>query len=117
MSAHSTYAATSLPILLTEYFRPSFFYKKTYFCDEVTSVESLPTHDRSSLRLFPRPVQVLAVFIPPSPAILFLYRRPSIVIISLHRRTAHEEEASLKRMDLAEERVGLHERARHVNRW
>ncbi len=27
----------------------------------------------------------------------------------------HEEEASLKRMDLAEERVGLHERARHVN--
>src|SRR5436305_11154385 len=32
-----------------------FFYKKTYFCDEVTSVESLPTHDRSSLPPFPAP--------------------------------------------------------------
>jgi hypothetical protein len=36
--------------------------------------------------------------------------------MSLPRQTVHEEEASLTRMDLAEARVGLHERAQHMNR-
>ena len=55
------------------------------------------------------------VFLPPASAILFLYRRPGIGSISLHRETVHKQEAregareaSLERMDVAEERVGLY---------
>jgi len=55
------------------------------------------------------------VFIPSSSATLFLYLRPSISSIFLHRETVQEQEAregardtSLKHMDLAEERVGLY---------
>jgi hypothetical protein len=62
------------------------------------------------------------VFILPSSAILFLYQQPSIAVMSLHRQTLHKEyaregvrEVSLKRIDLAEELVVLHERAQYVN--
>jgi hypothetical protein len=69
-------------------------------------------------RLFPPLVQVRPAFIPSSSATLFLYRRPGIGSISLQRETVHEQEAregareaSLQRMDLAEERVGFYEDA------
>ena len=55
------------------------------------------------------------MFTPSSSATLFLYRRPGIDSISLQRETVHEHEtregareASLERMDIAEERVGLY---------
>jgi hypothetical protein len=55
------------------------------------------------------------VFTPSSSATLFLYRRPGIDSISLQRETVHEQEtregareASLERMVIAEERVGLY---------
>jgi hypothetical protein len=63
------------------------------------------------------------VFIPSSSATLFLYRRPGIGGMFLHRVTVHEQEAregtqeaSLERIDVAEERVGLYERTRLMNR-
>ena len=55
------------------------------------------------------------MFIPSSSARLFLYRLPGMGSISLQRETVHEQEAregardaSLQRMDLAEERVRLY---------
>jgi hypothetical protein len=48
------------------------------------------------------------VFLPPSCATLLLYRRPGIGSLSLQRETVHEQEASLERIDVAEERVGLY---------
>jgi hypothetical protein len=69
------------------------------------------------------------VFIPPSSATLFLYQwsslaRGNLAVMCLHRQRLHEEqaregarEANPKRMDLAEEMVGLHEHAHHVNTY
>jgi hypothetical protein len=64
---------------------------------------------------FPSSVQVPPVFIPSSSATLFLYRRPGIGSMSLQRETVHGQEAregapeaSLQRMDVAEERVELY---------
>ena len=56
------------------------------------------------------------MFLPPSSATLSLYLCPSIGGMFLQRETVHEEEASLERMDVAEERVGLYERTRLMNR-
>ena len=65
-------------------------------------------------RLFPSPVQMRPMFLPPSSTILFLYRRPSIAVQSLCRQTVYEEEASLTCIDLAKERVELYEWAQQV---
>lgn len=77
----------------------------------------------SACRLCPSSVQVRPVFLPPSSATLFLYLWPSIGGMFLQRETMHEEEAregareaSLERMDVAEERVGLSEQAQLRNR-
>lgn len=67
-------------------------------------------------RLFPPFVQVRPVFILPCFAILFLYRLPGIAVMSLHRQTVHEEEASMKPIDLTEERVELHKWPRDMSR-
>lgn len=68
----------------------------------------------SACRLFPSLVQVPPVCIPSASATLVLYRRPGIGSISPQRYRVHKEEvregareASLERLDLAEERVGL----------
>jgi len=80
-------------------------------------------HSIPACRLFPSFVQVRPVFIPPSCATLLLYRWSSITILSWQMQTVHEQEAregmpeaSLKRMELAEECIGLQEWARQVNR-
>jgi hypothetical protein len=62
----------------------------------------------SACRLCPSCVQVRPVFLPPSSATLFLYLWSSIGGMFLQKETAQEEEASLERMDVAEERVGLY---------
>ena len=80
---------------------------------------------RDTLAAFFRPrSRCDPLFILPSSATLFLYPRPRMAVKSLHRQTVHEgearegsPEASLKRMDVAEERLGLHERTRHMNKW
>jgi hypothetical protein len=66
-------------------------------------------------RLCPSSVQMRPVFLSPSSATLFLYLWPSIGAMFLQRETVHEQaaregarEASLERMDVAEERVELY---------
>lgn len=59
-------------------------------------------------RLCPSSVQVRPVFLQPSSATLSLYVCPSIGSMFLQRETVHEQEASLERMDVTEERVGLY---------
>jgi len=66
-------------------------------------------------RLFPSSVQMRPVFLLSSSATLFLYRRPSIGGVLQQREILHKQEAregareaSLERMDLAEERVVLY---------
>jgi hypothetical protein len=45
------------------------------------------------------------MFLPPSSATLLLYRRPSIAVMLLQGEAVPEQEASLQRMDVAEECV------------
>ena len=48
------------------------------------------------------------MFLPPSSATLFLYVCPNIGSMFLQSETVHEQEASLERMDVTDERVGLY---------
>jgi hypothetical protein len=59
--------------------------------------------------------QVRPVFLPPSSVRLFLCRRPSIAVMLLQGEAMPEQEATLQRMDVAEECVSSLNRHDYTN--